>query len=157
MKTLLESDNLIYVKPSLELINDYLVMVNDIDVQKFISKKVKTYSYEDECEWLKEKLNCDSIIFSVLEKNSKEFVGNIEFFDKKEIGICITPKFQNMHYGTEMMKTMIDYVFNILDFDEINLKVFSNNERAIHCYKKLGFKEYVTGENTEEIFMKLLK
>ena len=58
-----------------------------------------------------------------------------------EIGICITPSFQDKHYGTEVIKRTLDYGFNEFGLDEICLKVFSHNARAIHCYKNVGFIE----------------
>lgn len=36
-----ESENILYVK-----INDYLIMVNDPEVQKGISRKAKIYTYD---------------------------------------------------------------------------------------------------------------
>ena len=67
-----ESENILYVKINENLINDYLIMVNDPEVQKGISRKAKIYTYEQELEWVKEKLNADSIIFSMIEKETKK-------------------------------------------------------------------------------------
>ena len=55
-----ESENILYVKINENLINDYLIMVNDPEVQKGISRKAKIYTYEQELEWVKEKLNEDN-------------------------------------------------------------------------------------------------
>lgn len=63
-----ESKNILYIKINENLINDYLIMVNDPEVQKGISRKAKIYTYEQELEWVKEKLNEDATIFSMLEK-----------------------------------------------------------------------------------------
>ena len=40
---IMESNNLIYTKVSLELIDDYLMMVNDKEVQQFIYKEPKLF------------------------------------------------------------------------------------------------------------------
>ena len=53
--------------------------------------------------------------------------------------------------------------FNKFKLKELNLSVFSNNVRAIHCYKKLGFKavdidkniSIRDGKNIDDIYMKL--
>ena len=50
-----ESKNILYIKINENLINDYLIMVNDPEVQKGISSKAKIYTYEQELEWVKEK------------------------------------------------------------------------------------------------------
>lgn len=48
-----DSDNIVYVKLSENLIGDYLKMVNDPNVVKMISKKNRIYTYEQELEWVK--------------------------------------------------------------------------------------------------------
>lgn len=48
-----ESENILYIKINESLINDYLIMVNDPEVQKGISRKAKIYTYEQELEWVK--------------------------------------------------------------------------------------------------------
>lgn len=45
-ETIFESENILYVKINENLINDYLIMVNDPEVQKGISRKAKIYTYE---------------------------------------------------------------------------------------------------------------
>lgn len=164
---IMESKNLIYTKVSLELIDDYLMMVNDKEVQQFIYKEPKLFTYEDEKDWVLKKLNNNVLIFSILEKVTNKFVGNFEFIDltenSSELGLSITPKMQNKHYGTEIIKTMVDYAFNMLKLKTLYLEVFSNNERGIYLYKKLGFTEYdrtpnyvsINGQSVDNIQMKL--
>lgn len=85
--------------------------------------------------------------------------------DGVELGICITPSFQDKHYGTEAIRTILDYAFNVLNIDEVFVVVFSNNARAIHCYNKIGFKVYKTvsdvksvyGVGIDDIYMKMKK
>ncbi len=168
-KYLLESENIIYVPISMEFINDYLTMVNDINVAKFISNEIRTFSYEEEEEWIQSKLEQNAVIFTMLEKNTNKFIGNIELLKfegaSAEMGITITGEMQNKHFGYEGMKTLIEYGFNTLKLDEIRLIVLSNNLRAIHCYKKLGFIEYkvdkdvtiIDNESVDDIYMKIKK
>ena len=42
-------------------------------------------------------------------------------------------------YGTEASYLLIDYAFHVLDLKTLNLRVLSDNKRAISSYKKLGF------------------
>lgn len=155
MIKVLESERIYYVKVSDELIDDYLIMINDPDVSKFIQKNPRVFSYEEEQKWVMEQLEKENIIFSMIEKQTGEFIGNIEITDIKnnigELGISITSKKQNKHYGTEAMKTIIEYGFNSLKLDGFILNVYSNNPRAIHCYKNLGFMEYGIYKNTKQI------
>ena len=36
---------------------------------------------------------------------------------------------------------MLDYAFNLLNLNSVMLGTFSFNERAIACYRKVGFRE----------------
>ena len=164
-----ESENIYYVKVSESLIEDYLKMVNDINVAKLISKNIRTYTYEDELEWVNSKLEENAIVFSMLEKGSGNFIGNIELMNNNghsaELGISITSEMQNKHYGLEGIKALINHGFNKLHLDEINLIVFSSNKKAIKCYENAGFNEYkvvkdvavIDGENVDDICMKIKK
>lgn len=67
-----------------------------------------------------------------------------------EMGICLTPKFINRGYGTETINRILEYAFNELKLNVVELIVFSNNLRAIHCYKKIGFVEYYIEKNVKE-------
>ena len=154
-KVLLKSENIDYIEVNENLIDDYLLMVNDLEIQKQISTKRRIYTYEDELNWVKRRQQSGELTFSMIERQSEKFIGNVELWKEDEvtveIGITITPTYQNKHYGTEAMKTMIDYVFNTMDLEKINLVVFSNNKRAIHCYKNLGFIEYAVDKNVAVI------
>ena len=169
MNKVLESKNIDYINLSKDLINDYLIMVNDPEISKYISREYHKYTYEEEECWVERKLEEKENSFSMIEKNTGEYIGNISIVnivnDVGEMGICITSKKQDKHYGTEAIETIIDYGFNKLKLNTIYLKVFSFNERAIHCYKKLGFTKYrvdknifkYNGEAVDEIYMDMKK
>lgn len=152
-----ESENILYIKINESLINDYLIMVNNPEVQKGISRKEKIYTYEQELEWVKEKLNEDATIFSMIEKETNEYIGNVEIMkiieNVGEIGITITPLKQNKHYGQEAMKSIINYALNIMNLENVDLNVYKTNPRAINCYEKVGFIRDGVGKTEEDIHM----
>lgn len=154
-----ESDRINFVKLSPKLVHDYLGMVNDIEVQKFISHKRKTYSLDGELEWIKSKLEENAIIFSMIEKKTNEFIGNIEIIKINnnigEIGIAITPKKQDNHFGQEAIKRLIEYAFNELNLEGLELNVYDFNPRGIKCYEKVGFVIDGQGKTKEDIHMLL--
>ena len=78
---LFESERIYFIKLTKKLVNEYLDMVNDIEVQKFISHKRKTYTLDGEIEWIMKKLDEKAIIFSMIEKRTNEFIGNIEIIE----------------------------------------------------------------------------
>ena len=156
-----ESENIYYIKITELLVNDYLKMVNDPNVQKGISHKLKQYTYEQELQWVKDRLSKDACIFSMIEKSTCEYIGNIEILHINnnigEIGICITADKQDRHYGTEAMKRIIEYGYNDLKLDGFELNVYATNPRAIRCYEKVGFVNAGVGKTDEDIYMILKK
>jgi RimJ/RimL family protein N-acetyltransferase len=44
-------------------------------------------------------------------------------------------------YGTEAILLLLDYAFGFLNFHRVSVGVVGFNERAIHFYKKVGFKQ----------------
>ena len=143
-----ESERIDYVKVDPNLINDYLKMINDKEIQSFIGLDNITISFDDEMNWVKEKMEDGSNTFSMIEKSTNEYIGNIEIMNiennKGEIGICITTDKQDKHYGQEAMKRMTKYSYEELKLDEIYLNVRKYNKRAIKCYENSGF--VITGE-----------
>ena len=160
MERVFESDRLIFVTPTEELLNDYLEMVNDIEnVARFIGRRRTPYTVEEERAFIQSKIDEKATMYSMIESNSGDFIGNIEFMDVKdgtaELGIAITASKQNLGYGVEAIRTMLEYGFHTLGLNKVFLKVYPENKRAIHVYEKCGFVKYNCTE--EDIFMEILK
>ena len=159
MKQLFESERIRYVEVSEELVTDYLRMVNDLEhVGRFISRRTEPVSEEKERKWVREKLDEKAVLFSMIEKSSGSFIGNIELMDltdsEAELGIAITAAKQDLGYGTEAIRAVTGYAFDELGLKRIFLKVYPDNGRAIRVYEKCGFREYDRTE--EDVFMEIL-
>lgn len=157
-KKVFESENIYYIKLNKTLIEEYLKMINDPEVSNKISHNPKTFTYEKELNWININLENNALIFSMIEKKTNEFIGNIEIMhidDNKigEIGICITATKQNQHYGTEAMQAIMKYGYEEMGLKGIELNVYKTNPRAIHCYEKVGFVQDGTGKTEEDIHM----
>lgn len=156
-----ESDRIYFVKLSKKLVYNYLEMANDFEVQKYISHKVKKYELDAELEWIKSKLETNAIIFSMIEKETNDFIGNIEIMEINnnigEIGIAITSKKQDNHFGQESIKRLIEYAFNELKLDGLELNVYNFNQKGIKCYEKTGFAIDGQGKTKEDIHMTIKK
>ena len=61
--------------------------------------------------------------------------------------VVIKPGLRGKGIGREMLSQALAFAFDILGMERVTLGVFSENERARHCYESLGFvqKEYVPG------------
>lgn len=156
-----ESERIIFIKLNEDLVLDYLNMVNDSDIQRLISHEKRTYSYDGEIDWINSKLKENAIIFSMIEKETNDFIGNIEIMNIRdnigELGISITKDKQDRHYGQESIKRIIEYAFDTLGLNELELNVFSFNQRAYKCYEKVGFVNAGQGKAEDDIRMILKK
>ena len=144
----LVGDN-IYLSPiSLDDVEEYAEMVNDIKVSVGLGYLSYTniIDFESEKEFLisvkKEKM------FAVRLLENNELLGNIGFNSldiinrNGALGVLIgNPKHQRKGYGTEALKLILDYGFSFLNLRNISLSVFEYNVPAYNLYKKVGFKE----------------
>ena len=146
-----------------DLVKDYLVMINDFEnVQRFIrraSVQREPLTEEQEIAWVRKNLNEKSLAFSMLEKASGEFIGNVQFVhrngDEAELGIAITANKQNTGYGTEAVAAIVSYGMEQVGLTRIYLSANPANARALHVYAKCGFREY--DRNEEHVFMEITK
>lgn len=160
MTTVFTSENIRFVRVSEELVPDYLAMVNDWErVGKLIGSRRDPISEEKERRWVQKKLAEGAALFSMLEKDTGAFIGNIELMDiadgAGELGIAVTAAMQDRGYGTEAVRAMVDYGMDTLGLRRVFLKVFPDNARAIRVYEKCGFREYDRTE--DDVFMGVTK
>ena len=154
-----ESDRIIYVKPNEKLIDDYLKMYNDENIQKLLFKKV--YDKEKIYNWVKKIIEEDSYRYSMIDKDSNEFIGDVEIIPNEEkiaeIMISITPIKQGNHYATEAIKSIVEYGHNKLGIKGYDLNVYKKNLKAIHLYQNVGFVEDDKNISDESIHMSIKK
>ena len=141
------SENIDYAAVSEDLLQDYLVLVNDYQrVGRFIGREDKRTSPEKELQWVRKKQEEKAALYSMIERKSGDFIGNIELMDltdtEAELGIAITAEKQDLGYGTEAIRRILEYGFRELGLERIFLKAYPGNARAIHVYEKCGFRTY---------------
>jgi RimJ/RimL family protein N-acetyltransferase len=97
-------------------------------------------------------------VFAIVEKDTNKAIGNCGLHLVDEVhrhatfGIFIGEKtYWNQNIGSEATALILDYGFNIMNLNNINLEVVAFNKRAIRSYEKVGFK-YV-GRRREFVFM----
>ena len=158
MKRIFESERIDFVEVSEQLVPDYLVMVNDVEhVDRFLGGNHEAYTAEQEIAWVHKKLTRKDHVFSMIEKESGRFIGNIELTDphdgEAELGIALTAGMQDRGFGTEAVSALTHHGFSRMGLKRIVLKARVFNARAIHVYKKCGFREY--GRDDDHVFMEL--
>jgi len=134
----------------------YCVWMNDPEVMKYLMPVQRAFSIEMEREAL-QRLQKE-MNFSIIAKGSPSpdgepdandiLIGSCGLMDyssfnrSAEAGIFIGRKdYWGKGYGTEAFGLLIDYAINLVGINNLQLHVYSYNERAIACYKKLGFRE----------------
>ena len=160
----------LYLSPmNVEDAETYVNWLSNRDVTDNLCLTCKVETIPGEREYIESKKD-GSYDFSIV-LNDDTLIGNISLMDvstlsgKATLGIFIgDEKNRNKGYGTEAIKLIVDYGFNILRLHNIDLKVFSFNERAVKSYEKAGFKEYgrrhesyfLDGKYHDEIFMEII-
>jgi len=153
-----ESDRIEFVKVDESLVGDYLTMVNDIErVGRLIGRRTEPIPPEKELRWVRSKREENAPIWSMIEKTSGAFIGNIELMDvhdgEGELGIAITAEKQDRGFGKEAIPAALGYAKTTLGLKRVFLKVYPDNPRAFHVYEVCGFREY--DRNDEDIFMEI--
>lgn len=87
-------------------------------------------------------------VFSIVDLATDTLIGRCLLFDINQVdrnamlGIVIGEKsYWGRGYGQDATRLLLDYAFNLLNLNSVMLGAFSFNERAINCYRKVGFKE----------------
>ena len=157
MQIVFESSNILFIKVSPSLAKDYQKMINDREVTKYFEPRAP-FTLEQEIAWANEKLADNSLVFSMIEKKTNEFIGNIELMDvddvAKELGIIITLDQQNKGYGKEAIRSLLNYGKEVVGLQKIILRTNPINFRAIHVYLECGFIE--TNRDKKHVYMQKL-
>ena len=148
----------------------YTIWMNDREITDNLGSSTMVFSEEAERGWVEE--NSGEYQFAIIESESNEIIGNCGIqavthtFQRAELGLFIgDEENRNKGYGKEVLSLLLEYCFDTLNLHNVMLKVFSFNERAVHTYSRVGFKEigrrreayYAKGRFWDEIYMDILK
>jgi RimJ/RimL family protein N-acetyltransferase len=130
----------------------------------------------EEEEWIKttwkEKRERRSFVFAIEGVSEKKLLGTVSLLNcnwtdrSASLGIAIySPENWGKGYGSEATRLLLDFAFKTLNLHKVELEVFDFNERALKCYRKVGFKEvgrkrearFIDGEYRDVIMMDMLK
>ncbi len=99
------------------------------------------------------------IVAVTKEKNNQRIIGSASlqfnpqevFKHKAELGLTVHDNYQNMGIGTALLNHMLA-IARTKKLRKVYLIVNTDNERAIHLYKKAGFE--IEGKLSKEIYLK---
>lgn len=134
-----------------EYIEPYLKWFNDPELTQYLSMFLPLTRMKEE-DWFENLKNRkDTIVFGILllDANGVEkLIGNCGLHDidwknrTTEVGIMIGEKeLHGKGYGTEAMELLLEYGFQTVNLNRIQLHVYDFNIRAIKSYTKIGFVE----------------
>lgn len=122
-KIIFESENLYYIKVNEKLMNDYLKMYNNKEIQKELFDKFINTVKED------------AYIIKLNDKNIGFYNGEILDDGSYEIGnICIIPEYQGKGLGTRILKDIMESHKQ----QDLHIQYFKTNPVG-KLYEKLGF------------------
>lgn len=143
----------------------------DPEVRRWLAALQEAPSLQDEVEWYEDsRANADNVLWSI-ETLEGQLIGTVElrtvpYAARAELGIAIQDKAQwSKGYGTDTVRQVLDYGFNELDLNRIELTVDEANARGRRCYEKCGFREegllrqhrIVDGVPANTVMMAILK
>ena len=157
-----------------EYIESFLKWFNNTEITQYlVAFRPMTRMAEE--EWMENlKTQDDTIRFSIIipsEDGLEKLIGNcgIHNIDWKnrvgEVGIVIGEnEYQNKGFGTEAMELILEYAFDTVNLNRIELYTYDFNISALKSYEKVGFIEegrkrqsiWINGKYHDAILMSIL-
>ncbi|HOX31447.1 MAG TPA: GNAT family protein [Spirochaetales bacterium] len=137
----------LYLSPiSLEDAETYTQWLNDLETTRYLTLASAQLTLQGEREHLP--AISSGHTYAIVEKEQDRLIGNCGLMDLEatnrtaEVGIFIgAPEARGKGYGSEALRLLCDYAFNVLNLRSLVLRTYDYNERAIASYRKVGFKE----------------
>ena len=163
----------IYLAPLNETdCEQYARWLNDFEITDRLGNSDLVITEKSEKEWLEDNIKKGNHIYGIILAETDEIIGNIgiesilQTHRRADVGLFIgEEKYRNKGYGAEALKLACKYAFDKLNLHSLHLNVFAFNERAIACYKKVGFREagrlreayFCNGKYHDRITMDILR
>jgi RimJ/RimL family protein N-acetyltransferase len=156
-----------------DLTERYLGWLNDPEVTQYMESGVFPSTMRDlESFYQRVAASRSDVLMAIIDKASTEHIGNvklgpIQWVHRSAIfGIMIgEKKFWGRGVGTEATRLIVEYGFDRLNLNRIDLGVFAEHDAGVRCYQKLGFKLegrlrqdlFQGGEYKDRLWMGLLR
>jgi RimJ/RimL family protein N-acetyltransferase len=159
--------------PVLEDAEKWAAWLNDIEITLPLGDEAYLcLSVERVREDIQQAVQSGENVFTIVDNQTDLPIGRCLIFGRDGvnrsamIGIFIGEKhYWGKGYGQEATRLLLDYAFNLLNLHSVMLGTFSFNERAMHAYRRVGFKEIgrrreariIAGKKYDVILMDILE
>lgn len=106
------------------------------------------YQLHDALKWRRGTERDPLTLVWAIETKQGEHIGDIDLHDvdrtegRARLTVLIgDAQFRGKGYGTDALKALMGYAFNVMGLDALDLKVCDFNAQAIRCYEKCGFEK----------------
>ncbi len=127
-----------------EDLGNYVQWMNDPDVLAYFGSYLP-YNMLKEEAWFESMSRDASVIHFAIDYDGRHVGGcgfsSIDYRNRSaEVGLFIGDKsLWNQGLGQDVLRTMLAYGFDYLNYHRIFLRVYEENIRAVHAYEKVGF------------------
>jgi len=119
---------------------------NDSEIIRYLGKKFLSW---DTCvSWFNRISVNPTHRALAIEAENGRLIGTIELEHiewrggRAELSICIGEKdCWGLGYGSDAVRVFVNFAFQRLHLDQVYLRVYRGNTRAIRCYQKVGFRK----------------
>lgn len=123
--------------------------LNDLDVSLPLGDEAYTSLPLDRLrEYASQVIRHDEHVFTIVDLETDRPLGrcllfNVDLVNRNAMmGLLIGEKaYWGQGYGQDATRLLLDYAFTLLNLHSVMLGVFSFNERAVHTYRAVGFRE----------------
>lgn len=134
-----------------EAISLYNIWANDVDICQWMGTHRNVSTLDDTRQWASSHgthecrfniISSDDVLIGYCSVVYSPITAYID--------ICIgNSEYRGKGYGKKTLETLIDFSFNQLNVNRIELSANSKNVKAILCYKSVGFVEFGTAHESD--------
>jgi len=126
---------------------------NNMELRNFVgASSLGPASRNDEEEWIKntwkERREKRTYTFAIEKTSETRLIGTVSLLNCDWVNRCASlgiaiykQEDRGKGYGHDAINLLLDFAFNTLNLNRVELETLDFNQRAQRCFKKVGFKE----------------
>ena len=158
MDIILKCNNLTFRRPTLDDVEELVVLKNNKEASRFLGGNTPIYTVEGMKRWVEfHNNNKEEVLLVIYDENAHKLIGHVglykidEYSKKAEFGILLADdSSRGKGYGTMCTQMMVDYAFEVLKLHKVYAEIIRENKASEKMFKKCGF--IVDGILRDDIF-----